>query len=132
MVCTPSSLHSPTMPRISVSSRGCAELAHQRAVQLDEVDGKAMQILQGGGAGAEIVEADFEAQLPHRLDRIVSGDDIGDFRRFRNFHQRRGASALFRASNPASSPNAAGDAIVRPEMLKATHDLPLSFLASVR
>src|SRR5262249_208522 len=54
----------------------------EAAVDLDEIDLEAAQIVERVGAGAEIVEAHLEAAPAQRLDAGVDVLDAGDLRRF--------------------------------------------------
>src|SRR5262249_52092841 len=54
----------------------------EAAVDLDEIDLEAAQVVERVGAGAEIVEADLEAAAAQRLDAGIDVLDAGDLRRF--------------------------------------------------
>src|SRR5688572_31877886 len=53
------------------------DLAHEAAVDLEEVDGEVLEIAERGKAGAEIVEREAAAELAQRLDEAVGLAEAG-------------------------------------------------------
>src|SRR5690606_8962485 len=58
-------------------TRIAVDAAHQGAVYLDGIDGEAAQIVEGGGAGAEIVDTDLDPRAAQGAETAVGGGDVG-------------------------------------------------------
>src|SRR5882672_10628045 len=54
------------------------DLAHEAAVDLEEIDREVLEVTEGRQAGAEIIEREFAPQLLERLDEAVGLRETGD------------------------------------------------------
>ncbi len=83
------------------------EVLHEGAVDLHEVDGEALQIVEGAEAGAEIVEHDGAARFPRRRHQRVGGGQVLDQRRLGDLEmQPLRAEARLRQLVPQERPEA--------------------------
>ena len=57
------------------------QVAHELAVDLEEVHRQALQIGEGGEAGAEVVEDEAAAELLERQDELARAPQVRDRRR---------------------------------------------------
>src|SRR5690606_27552012 len=69
------------------------------AVELDIVDMQRMQILEGGEAGAEIVEAHLVAEAAQLLDHRVGNREVLDLGRFGDLEDEPAPQAAMRANH---------------------------------
>src|SRR5260221_3122435 len=60
------------------------EVAHERAVDLDDIEGERLEVAQRSEAGAEIVERDAAAEVAHRLNETRRFVEVAQRRRLRD------------------------------------------------